>query len=108
MTPTADGSIVDYRLGPELRRKASFDAWIRRLVECRIDVVVLLTPPPDVETPWVTSHPELFKKIVQSADGRNAAFEFRRDAAKGLLAEAGGGPSGVPTPRATVSTKSDP
>lgn len=85
VSPTEDGSIVDYRLGQELRRKASFDAWIRRLVERRIDVVVLLSPPPEVETPWVTSHPELFARIVQSADGQNAAFEFRRDAAGALL-----------------------
>jgi hypothetical protein len=86
VTPTEDGSIVDYRLGPEVRRKASFEAWIRRLVERRVDVVVLLTPPPDVETPWVKLHPDLFTSFVISADGRNAAFEFHRDAAKRFLA----------------------
>lgn len=107
VTPTRDGSIVDYRLGPELRRKSLFDAWTRRLVERRIDVVVLLAPPPDVESPWVKSHPELFTALVVSKDGRNAAFEFHREAAQRLLAagEAGTDP---PPPRATVAAEPDP
>ncbi|HSB64538.1 MAG TPA: hypothetical protein VLJ18_10255 [Thermoanaerobaculia bacterium] len=92
VTPTEDGSIVDYRLGPELRRKAAFDAWIRRLVERRVDVVVLLAPPPPNESLWAKERSDLFAPLAVSRDARSAAFTFDRDAAARWLVRRGGLP----------------
>lgn len=72
--PTADGRPIDYRLGEELAAVASHEAWTRRLVEERIDVVVALAPPPPERIAWIERDPEHFEPLAASADGSSAAW----------------------------------
>lgn len=81
---TADGSIVDTRLagGSGL---LSREAWLRRLIAQKVDVVVLLAPEPP-EAAWVRTLPALFPPIAASRDGANRAFGFDPVAARTWLA----------------------
>jgi hypothetical protein len=81
---TADGSIVDTRLAAASRR-LSREAWVRRLIERRVDIVVLLAPDPP-EAAWVRGLPALFPSISVSPDGGNAAFGVDAAAAEAWLA----------------------
>lgn len=65
--------------------RLSRDAWIRRLLERRVDATVLLAPHPP-ESAWVRDLPALFRSIAVSPDGGNAAFGFDAVAAESLLA----------------------
>jgi len=78
VTPTADGSVIDYRRGAELRARANYDAWRRRLHEQRVDIVACLAPP-GLERWWIELHPQHFELIAASNDGGYAAFRVRRD-----------------------------
>jgi hypothetical protein len=84
---TADGSIVDTRLAASSGR-LSREAWIRRLVERGVDVVVLLAPEPP-EAAWVRGLPSVFAPLLMSQDGVNAAFRVNGAAAKVALMAAG-------------------
>jgi hypothetical protein len=81
---TADGSILDSRDAATSGR-LSREAWVRRLVERRIDVVVLLAPEP-TEAAWVRGLPAVFSPLAVSPDGLNAAFGVDSVAAKAFLA----------------------
>ncbi|HOY66322.1 MAG TPA: glycosyltransferase family 39 protein [Candidatus Ozemobacteraceae bacterium] len=56
---TASGAVIEYDDPARLAREASFDAWLGRLRERRIDTVVLFPPFPP-EHGWVNAHPNLF------------------------------------------------
>ncbi len=74
---TGDGSIVDYERGDEVRRRADAEAWLARLTEQQIDVVVLLDPRPP-EAPWIETRPERFERIAAGIPGTgHAAYRFR-------------------------------
>lgn len=81
---TADGSIVDTRLAASSGR-LSREAWVRRLVTRRVDLVVLLAPDPP-EGAWVRGLPRLFPTLAVSSDGGNAAFRVDTAAAEAWLA----------------------
>jgi hypothetical protein len=88
---TADGSIVETRLAASSGR-LSREAWVRRLVERGVDVVVLLAPEPP-EAAWVRALPAAFEPFARSPDGLNAAFRIRGAAARAWLAQAPGSPA---------------
>jgi hypothetical protein len=81
---TADGSIVDTRFASSSGR-LSREAWIRRLVERGVDVVVLLAPEPP-EAAWVRGLPAIFEPFAVSPDGLNSAFRIREPASRAWLA----------------------
>ncbi|XXF78125.1 hypothetical protein P2318_34540 [Myxococcaceae bacterium GXIMD 01537] len=83
--PTADGSVVDSQRHGELRRAADFEAWLRRLVEGRVDHVVLLSPLPPVESGFVREHPELFQRVAQGLDWEAAAYRLDAEKARAAL-----------------------
>lgn len=87
---TADGSIVDTRFAASSGR-LSREAWVRRLVERGVDVVVLLVPEPP-EAAWVRGLPSVFAPLSMSPDGFNAAFRVNGAAADAALRAAGGLP----------------
>lgn len=82
---TADGAVVDYRLRAEIDRRASVDAWLRRLVDQGVDVVASLAPRTTVEDRWIGERPELFHLLAAGPRGSNAAYRFDRRRAAGLL-----------------------
>jgi hypothetical protein len=74
---TRDASIVDYERADEVQRRADVDAWLARLVERQIDVVVVLDPPPP-EAAWMEARPALFERIASGIPGTShAAFRFK-------------------------------
>ncbi|HEY7956990.1 MAG TPA: hypothetical protein VII38_16910, partial [Polyangia bacterium] len=82
---TVDGSIVDYRNGEALRR-ASPRAWLRRLVDDQIDLVVALGPPPP-EVGWMQSDRALFQLAAADDRGLNRVYRLDRERARTLLAD---------------------
>ncbi|MBI2390403.1 MAG: glycosyltransferase family 39 protein [Deltaproteobacteria bacterium] len=76
VTPTTDGSVIDYREGGRLLAAASYEAWLRRLREQRVDVVACLAPP-GLERLFIEQHREQFALIAASDDGSYAAFRLK-------------------------------
>lgn len=87
VAPTDDGSIVDYRDARENLHRFHAEAWVRRLLDQRVDEVVLLTPA-TVEEYWVRALPMIFVLEASSPDRRNNVFRFDADGASYWL-EAG-------------------
>ena len=85
VSPTADGSVVDYREGEELARRASLKAWIGRLIEEDIDFVVTMNPSPPERINWMVRLPDVF--VRERGDDRtdNYLYRFDRDAARRFL-----------------------
>jgi hypothetical protein len=83
---TADGSVIDYRLRERLAHRASLDAWLRRLVDRRVDVVVSLAPRSTIEDFWMRKLPELFRPMAADPEDLNVAYRFDRRKAAELLA----------------------
>jgi hypothetical protein len=83
--PTGDGGVVDYREAEELARRAGGTAWIRRLLDQKIDFVVTMTPSPPERILWVVRLPELF--TLEWGDERSDCYLYRfdRDAARRFL-----------------------
>jgi len=79
VTPTRDGSIVDYRTPTALKKLADESAWRQRLARERIDVVVVI-PPASIEWAWLTSDPTTFDLVKSSENGRYAAFRVHASA----------------------------
>jgi hypothetical protein len=75
---TADGTIIDYRLTERVYDNADFNTWVTRLIEQRIELVVILYPSP-IEHDWIEENPELFEQVAASPDGINLAYRFHRD-----------------------------
>lgn len=88
---TSDGSLIDTRDAASSGR-LSREAWVRRLVERGVDVVVLLAPEPP-EAAWVRALPAAFEPFAVSSDGLNAAFRIRDPVAQAWLAQAPGSPA---------------
>ncbi|MFP3940482.1 MAG: hypothetical protein ACLF0P_09260 [Thermoanaerobaculia bacterium] len=97
---TEDGRVVDYRAVDDLVRRASFPAWLARIVEADVDHVVSLAPRTTVEDFWMQQAPEVFEPVIAEPRGLHVAYRFDRDAARELL-EAGARP-----PDATSHTRS--
>jgi hypothetical protein len=81
---TQDGSIVDYRITADARARADYDAWLRRLVDERVDYVVLLPPDPP-EAAWVRAHPELFTLAADGRDRQARAYRLNLPAATAVV-----------------------
>jgi hypothetical protein len=77
--PTKDGAVVDYR-NADLP-KFDFKAWLRRLLERRVEVFVSL-PPLAPEHMWVRQHTDIFELFAVSADDKTHAYRFNADAAR--------------------------
>src|SRR5262249_7320705 len=73
----ADGRVQDVRLGSELTRAANLEAGLGRLESHRVDVLVLLAPPP-FETGWALARPDVFTEVARSTDGASRAFRVNR------------------------------
>jgi hypothetical protein len=65
VSPAADGGLHDfheYEPGPDRHPPAlSFEHWVERLRESRVDYVVLIHPYNIIEEDWLGAHPELFR-----------------------------------------------
>lgn len=89
VAPTSGGEVVDYRGDQDVLARASFPAWLGRLVARRVDILVLLPPAPPAETPWVRERRDLFVPFAASKDGLAMAFLVDRAAAERWLAANG-------------------
>jgi hypothetical protein len=78
---TADGGIADYREPAEVARRASFEAWLGRLVESEVDHLVSLAPRTTVEELWMGRMPEIFAPAATDPQGLHIAYRFDREAA---------------------------
>ena len=78
-----DGRIVNYEDSTVLPQEASFNAWLGRLIEQQIDVLVCF-PPETTEYGWALEHPEVFDRDQRVAN--TAVFHVRRNAARKLCA----------------------
>ena len=70
-----DGAVIDYRLRDEVIARADYDSWVARLVEQRIDHVVILYPWP-LEQRWMKERPDRFEEIATGTKGKNLVFRF--------------------------------
>jgi len=75
---TRDGSVVDHRRADELARAADFDAWWGRLVEARVDHLVLLGPVNMPEADFVARHPDHFEPAEADEAKFSLAFRVKR------------------------------
>jgi hypothetical protein len=82
--PTRDGSVVDYWREDALFQRSSLLAWVARLLERDIDIVVSMAPEP-LEGRSMAQHPELFEPWAVGANDYSRAYRFRRDAAAAWL-----------------------
>ncbi len=73
---TDDARIINYRRLDQLTDRADFNAWIRRLIDCRVDYVVGLAPEKTIESRWMRRHPELFELNARSVDEQSRAYRF--------------------------------
>jgi hypothetical protein len=80
VSPTADGSVVDYRRKAELEGRASFSAWVARLISGDVEYVVAL-PPATIEREWMERHPDIFAAVASDTKGSNHAYRFDADVA---------------------------
>jgi hypothetical protein len=83
---TTDGGIADYREPEDVARRASFGAWLERLVEAEVDHVVSLAPRTTIEDFWMRRAPELFEPAAAGPQGYHLAYRFDREAAVAALA----------------------
>ena len=81
---TEDGSIVDYRDEDVIDARASYRAWLGRLVDARVDYVVLLPPEPP-EAAWVQAHPEIFTSAGAGSRRLAKAYRLNRASASAQL-----------------------
>lgn len=79
---SADGTVSNYLSIEEQRERGDYKAWLERLRERRIDIVVAYGPMP-LEMVWMQEHPEHFEFFSQSVDGTSQAFRFRGADRKG-------------------------
>ena len=86
VSPTLGGGIVDYRDLTELQRTVQLRAWLRRLVDERIDRVVSLRPSPPERLEWIVKLPELFVPEAEISASDNWLYRFDRASAERLLA----------------------
>jgi hypothetical protein len=73
---THDGTVIDYQQTQKVSAAADAEAWIRRLVDERVDIVFAQYPPPP-ELEWIKARPALFEPIAASEGERQLAFKFR-------------------------------
>jgi hypothetical protein len=81
---TRDGSIVDYQDSAAVRARGDAEAWLRRLVEQRVDYLVLLHPEPP-EAAWVRAHPDVFTAAGEGREGMARAYRLNLAAAAAAL-----------------------
>jgi hypothetical protein len=86
VTPTDDGSIVNYWRAGRLRKKASLRAWVARLLAADAGFLVTLPPEP-IEGELVRTAPQLFEPVAEGVGRFARAYRFRRDLATPWLAQ---------------------
>jgi hypothetical protein len=89
--PTRDGRARDYQRMEQLRANLDLTAWVRRLLDERVDVVVV-APPEVPELTWMRKYPNVFVQTATGADGKAVAFQFIEAQAVTLLKEKAGHP----------------
>jgi hypothetical protein len=91
---TADGTIVEPKDVAEVQRRASFTAWLKRLVDAKVDYVVSLAPRTTIEDFWMRRMPQVFVPTEADSRGFHVAYRVDRAAAQHVLAvPAKGNPS---------------
>ena len=85
INPVADGTVIDYREDARLRAAADAKAWIERLAEAEVDVIVLGQPPPP-EAIWVARLPAVFELRAFGERHKNVAFSINRERLRELVA----------------------
>jgi hypothetical protein len=90
---TADGTVVDYRLGDQVERRAELRPWLGRLLDLEVDAVVSLAPRWTVEDAWMRGHPEVFRRCLGDRRNLHAVFCLDRSAAAALAAGGGAKPN---------------
>lgn len=83
---TADGGVVDYRKREEVAERASFRAWLARLVEEGVELVVSLAPRTTIEDVWMANTPSLFTPELTVPGDFHVAYRLDRDRALEALA----------------------
>ena len=76
--PTRDGSLLHYSLEKDPAARADFDAWVHRLEDDDIDMVVALDPP-NVEAGWMRAHPERFERVACNRGDVSCVYRLRRN-----------------------------
>lgn len=66
VTPTRDGSVIDYREEERIATRSSLVAWLGLLFESGADFVVAL-PPPAIEAAWMMGMPNVFEPVASGA-----------------------------------------
>ncbi len=85
VAPTRSGEIIDYRLAQRLRREADMDAWLGRLIDRDVTLLVTLQPDTMPESAWAKALPEIFSPLATSTSGGSHAYRFDRDRARARL-----------------------
>ncbi len=66
--PTRDGDVIDYQKRDQLLRELDLRVWVQRLIDERIDVVVVAVPGvPELD--WMRRHPAVFEPFSKSPEG---------------------------------------
>jgi hypothetical protein len=97
----ADGAVVDYRLGAEVARRASFPAWVGRLVAAEVEYVASLAPRSTVEERWMAAAPALFTPAAGDPNGLHVVYRFNRREVLERLRAAAPAPGPAPPPAPT-------
>lgn len=73
---TADGAVIDQDDADRLRRRARYDAWLRRLDAGRFEYV-FTGAPSGIERTWVETHPERFERVAVTGTQHHALWRVR-------------------------------
>jgi hypothetical protein len=84
---TADGGIVDPDRVREIRNRTSGAAWLKRLLDLKVDYVVSLAPRTTIEDCWMRHSASTFEPTYADAREFHVAYRVIRTAAVGLAAE---------------------
>ncbi len=80
--PTSrSGEVIDTLRFEDRLREADPNAWIARLVDLDITMLVTLQPNTTLESAWARERPELFKPLVRSVNRNSASYRFDADSA---------------------------
>jgi len=74
VSPIRDKSVVDYRMMDELQPLADYHAWLRRIRDLAVDIVVF-GPPPPPELGWVIASGSAFRNPVRGPFGEAYAVD---------------------------------
>ncbi|MCB9554487.1 MAG: hypothetical protein H6707_00190 [Deltaproteobacteria bacterium] len=82
--PSESGKLIDYRQHQALQRQASFPAWLKRLIDARVDRVASLEPQ-SFEDRWMREQPRIFVPVASGPLGWAHGYRFRPQGAQRWL-----------------------